>query len=160
MFDTNILIPTSIVKEASGLTDNQWTHFRQLGDTDENMAAILPGKPEVTGKARLFSPMRAVLVCIAADFVAVDVKAPLAAKIARKIMEAHQREPGVQQWAIIVTANGNVSTLPYQQTDLQTGFISGSRLRFAVVVDLQNYADQVATAIASAPKVIGGGDAE
>lgn len=158
MFEDNVYLPTGIVKRASGLTDNQMIHFRQLAATDANMAFVLPGKPELTGKPRLFDPLRTAMACLMADLVSVDVKAPLAAKIARRVMEAHQRQPEVEQWAIVVTANGNVSVLPYNQTDLRTGFISGSRLRFAVAIDLRNYADQVRRAIADAPRVIGGED--
>jgi hypothetical protein len=160
MFSNNILLPTKIVKEAANMTDNQMIHLRQLAESDQNVAAVLPGKPETTGKPRLFDPLRAALACIMADFIRADVKAPLAAKIARRIMEGHQQHPAVEQWAIVVTMNGNVSTLPYGQADLSRGAISGSRLAFALMVDLKNYAERVAAAIADAPKVIGGSDEE
>ncbi|BDI60754.1 hypothetical protein [Qipengyuania nanhaisediminis] len=156
----NTYLPSAIVAKEARLSDNQMTHFRQLAETDENMAAVLPGKPEVTGKARLFDPTQAALACIMADFIALDVKAPLAARIARRIMEARERQPQVEQWSVIVTENVNVSTLPFGQTELRTGFISGSRLRFAVVIDWRNYADRIERAIADAPRVIGGGDGE
>src|SRR5690606_28456183 len=103
-------------------------------------------------------PMRAALACLMADFIRFDMKAPLAAKIARRVMEAHQAHPDVEQWSVVLTDNGNVSTLPHDQAELRTGFISGARLNFALVVDLKNYADRVAAAIADAPKVIGGDD--
>jgi len=151
-------MPRSVVKEASGLAENQMIHLRQLAEMDPNVAFVLPGKPEITGKSRLFDPLRAAMLCLMADLIAVDVKAPLAAKVARRIMEAHQRQPDIEQWSIIITANRNISVLPYAQTDLRTGYISGSRLRFAVAIDLRNYAEQVAAAIADAPRVIGGGD--
>lgn len=158
MTDKATLMPTSIVKKAARITDNQMIHFRQAAETDENLAAILPAKPETSGKPRLFDPLQAALVCVMADFMAVDMKAPLAAKIARRVMDAHSDNPTVDQWAILLTDNGNVSTLPYSQSELRTGYISGSRLRFAVVVDLRTYRERVEEVIADAPRVIGGGD--
>lgn len=155
MFE-NLLMPRRLVKEASGLAENQMIHLKQLAETDPDMGFVWPQKPEITGLPRLFDPLRAAMICLMADLIAVDVKAPLAAKVARRIMEAHQRQPEVEQWSIVITANRNVSVLPYAQTDLRTGFISGSRLRFAVAIDLRNYAEQVAAVIADAPRVIGG----
>lgn len=154
----NTFLSSRIVKDEARLSDNQMTHLFQLAETDDNVAAILPAKPEVTGKSRQFNPLRAALACLMADFMEVDVKVPLAAKIARRLMEAHERQPAVQQWSIILTENGNLSTLPYDQTELRTGFISGSRLRFAVVVDWQTYADRIERLVANSPRVIGGGD--
>ncbi len=158
MTEQTILMPTSVVKKAARISDNQMIHFRQVAENDENMAAVLPAKPETSGKPRLHDQLQAALVCVMADFIAVDVKAPLAAKIARRIMDAHRDDPTVNQWAILLTDNGNVSTRPYSQSDLRTGYISGSRLRFAVVVDLCTYRERVDEAIADAPRVIGGSD--
>lgn len=158
MSTNKTLTTTTRAKEPARLSDNQVTYLFQVADTDENMAAVLPPKPETNGKPRLFDVSQAVVLCVIADFMAVDVKAPLAAKIARRVMDAHRDDPTVDQWAILLTDNGNVSTLPYSQSDLRTGYISGSRLRFAVVVDLRTYRERVDEAIADAPRVIGGGD--
>lgn len=158
MTEQIVFIPTGVVKKAARISDNQMIHFRQVAESDENMAAVLPAKPETSGKPRLFDQLQAALVCIMADFIAVDVKAPLAAKIARRIMDAHRDDPTVDQRAILLTDNGNVSTAPYSQSDLRTGYISGSRLRFAVVVDLRTYRERVDEAIADAPRVVGGSD--
>lgn len=160
MFDTKILLSPKIMRDVVPSYDTNINHWRQLADDDENMAAVLPGKPSSTGLARLFSPIQAALVAIMADFIRVDVKAPLAAKIARRVMEAHLAQPSVGQWAVVVTANGNVSTLAYDETGLRAGFVSGSRLAFALVLDLRNYAERVDAAIADAPNVIGGQDGE
>lgn len=159
MFD-NVLIPPRLMPDVVPTYHANISHWRQLADDNEDMAAVLPGKPSVNGKPRLFTPLQAALFAIMADFNAVDVKAPLCARIARRIMDAHERRPAVEQWAIIVTFNGNVSTQPYDHTALPGGFISGSPLAFAVVVDLRNYAARVEAAIEAAPKVIGGGDGE
>lgn len=126
--------------------------------TEADFLAIMPPKPEVNGQSRYFTGPQLAALCIATDFVGADVKAPLAARIARRVIEAYEARPEVAQWAIVVTDNGNVATLPYCQSDLRTGFISGSRFKFAVVIDLRTYADRVDAAIAAAPKVIGGGD--
>ena len=156
----NILIPPSVMPEIVHTYRDNINYWRQFADENADMAAVLPGKPSVNGKPRLFTPLQAALFAIMADFNSADVKAPLCARIARRVMEAHEAQPAVEQWVIAVTMNGNVSTLPYRATDLSTGGVSGSRLAFAVVVDLQNYADRVAAAIADAPKVIGGTDVE
>lgn len=158
MIEANTFLPSGIVKKAARMSDNQMIHFRQLAESDDNMAAVLPGKPEATGKPRLFDPERAALACLMADLVASDVKAPLAAKIARRVMVARETQPEVMRWVIVATDNGHVSTLPYNHTDLATGFISGARLRFALVIDWETYCERVAEAIADAPKIIGGGD--
>lgn len=156
MFDTNTLMPPRVVREFIPTYDSNINHWRQLADENDDMAAVLPGKPSATGKPRLFTPLQAALVALMADFMLAGVKAPLAARIARRIMESHQQRPEVDQWAIVVTANGNVSTLPYDETELRSGYISGARLAFAVAIDLQNYAERVAAAIAAAPVIIGG----
>ncbi len=158
MFDNRILMPPRTVKEIIPTFPANIDHWRQLADKDENMAAILPGKPTTTGKPRLFTPLQVALAAIMADFINVDVKAPLAARIARRVMDAHLAQPGIEQWFIVVTQNGNVSTMPYDQTELRTGFISGSRLAFALCVDLRTYADRVNAAVAELPTVIGGDD--
>lgn len=160
MFDTKILMPPRMVKEIIPSFPANIDHWRQLADDDENMAAILPGKPSSTGKPRLFNPLQIALAALMADFIHSGVKASLAAKIARRVMDAHLAHPAVEQWAIIVTSNYNVSTLPYAEVDLRKGIVSGSRLAFAVCVDLRNYADRVSAAIADFPTVIGGGDEE
>ena len=159
MFD-NVLIPPSVMAQIVASYHANIGHWRQLADENVDMAAVLPGKPSTTGKPRLFTSLQAALFAVMADFVAAGVKAPLAARIARRLMEAHERQPEVEQWTIVATDNGNVSTLEYNQAELRTGFISGARLIFALVVDLRTYADRVAAAIANAPKVIGGDDGE
>ena len=159
MFD-NVLIPPNVMARIVASYHTNIDHWRQLAENNEDMAAVLPGKPSTTGKARLFTSLQAGLFAVMADFVAAGVKASLAARIARRLMEAHASRPEVDQWTIVATSNGNVSTLEYNKTELRTGFISGSRLNFALVVDLRTYADRVAAAIADAPKVIGGDDAE
>lgn len=157
MFENALITPRMMPDVAPGYHANI-NHWRQLADDNEDMAAVLPGKPSVNGKPRLFTPLQAALFAIMADFFAAGIKAALAAKIARRIMEAHRRQPHVEQWAIIATANGNVSTLPFDQVELRTGFVSGSRLSFALAVDLKNYAERVAAAIADAPQIVGAVD--
>jgi hypothetical protein len=159
MFD-NVLIPPNVMPRIAPSYHVNINHWRQLAEVNEDMAFVLPGKPSTVGGPRLFTPLKAALFASMADFNHVDVKAPLCARIARRIMEAHLARPQVQQWAIVVTMNQNVSTLPYDEAKLSGGTISGSRLAFAVAVDLKNYADRVAAAIADAPKVIGVDDAE
>jgi len=158
MFDTDTLLPPRVLREFIPTYGTNINHWRQLADDNDDMAAILPGKRSATGKPRLSTPLQAALAAQVADFTSVGVKAPLAAKIARRIMDAHRLRPEVDQWAIVVTDNGNVSTLPYDETELRSGFISGARLAFALTVDLQNYADRVSAAIAAAPVVVGGDD--
>ena len=158
MFPTNIKVTSRIAMDAARVSGMQYTDYCQRVDPD--FINILPPKPEVNGQSRQFSATQFAALCIVSDFVIAGVKAPLAAKIARRVIEAHERQPEVEQWAIIATANGNVSTLPYDQVDIRTGFVSGARLNFALVVDLKTYAERVAAAIADAPKVIGGDDAE
>lgn len=133
-------------------------HWRQASEKDENLAYILPPKPSVNGKPRTFSRLQAAIFGCASTMVDAGFKTPLAAKMARRVMEAHLREPEVPQWALVHTANGNVATLPYNQTELRTGFISGSRFTFGIVIDLQTFFDRVDEAIADAPCVIGGED--
>jgi hypothetical protein len=159
MFD-NVLIPPRLMPEVAPTYHANIGHWRQLADDNEDMAAVLPGKPSVNGKPRLFTPLQAALFAIMADFNRVDVKAPLCARIARRIMEAHQQQPTVEQWVIVVTMNYHVSTLPYDEAALSKGVISGTRLAFALTVDLKNYADTVAAAIVGAPTIIGGDDGE
>ena len=158
MHNVNTLTPSRTVKDEARMTDNQMTHFFQLSEADENLAAILPGKSD-TGKARMFGPLEFMLACLLADLVAADFKTPLAARIVRRVKDAHMAEPKVEQWSVVHTANGNVSTLPYGQAELQTGFISGSRLSFALLIDLKTYADRVERAIEADKAVIGAGNA-
>lgn len=154
----NIKVSSRIAAEGARVGTMQLTDYYHR--TEEDFLAIMPPKPEVKGQSRFFTALQFGLLCIVSDFVCAGVKAPLAAKIARRVMEAHLAAPEVEQFVIVATANGNVSTLPYNQADLRTGFISGARLNFALVVDLATYSARVAAAIADAPKVIGGGDAE
>lgn len=158
MFDPNTLLTPRILREFVPTFDSNISHWRQLAEDNSDMAAVLPGKPSSSGKPRLFTPIQAALAALMADLIRVDVKAPLAARIARRVNEANQQHPAVEQWSVVLTANGNVSTLPFDQAKLSTGQISGAPLTFAFVVDLKNYADRVAAAIAAAPKVLGGDD--
>lgn len=156
----NVLIPPRLMPEVVPTYHANIGHWRQLADNNEDMAAVLPGKPSANGKPRLFTPLQAALFAIMADFNRVDVKAPLCARIARRIMEAHAAQPTVEQWVIVVTMNYQVSTLPYDEAALSNGVVSGTRLAFALTIDLKNYADTVAAAIGSAPVIIGGEDGE
>lgn len=156
MFPSNVLVSSRIAIDEARVSQMQYTDYCHR--TDDDFVAVLPPKAEVNGQSRRFTAPQFAALCILSDFVIAGVKAPLAAKVARRVMEAHVVDPSVEQWAIIATANGNVSTLPYDQVELRTGFISGARLNFALVIDLQTYADRVAAAIAAAPKVIGGED--
>lgn len=158
--DDHVLIPPSVMSRIVASYRANIDHWRQLAEENEDMARVLPGKPSLNGRPRLFTVLKAALFAAMADLVAVGVKAPLAARIALRVMEAHSQRPEVEQWSLVVTANGNVSTLPFDQSGLRAGTVSGSRLAFALVVDLKNYADRVAAAIADAPKVIGGDDGE
>ena len=159
MYD-NVLIPPSVMASVVASYHANINHWRQLADENQDMAAVLPGKPSLNGKPRMFTALQAALFALMADFNVAGIKAPLAAKIARRVMEAHETQPEVGQWVIVVTSNGNVSTLEYDQTDLRAGVVSGARLNFALVVDLRSYADQVAIAIADASRVIGGDNGE
>lgn len=159
MFNENVIVPPKTMGDIVPSYHSNISHWRQAADRDENLAAVLPGKPSENGRPREFTPLKVGLFMLLADLVTADFKTPLSAKIARRIMEAHQRQPEIEQWCVVHTANGNVSTLPYTEAGLETGYISGSRLTFGIVIDLKNYADRVSVAIAGAPRVIGGEDA-
>lgn len=160
MKNSQVLIPPVVMRSFVRTYDSNMAHWRQAAENDENLAAILPGKPSENGKPRKFTALQAVIFAAMSALVAADFKTPLAAKIARRVMEAHQRQPEVEQWAVVHTKNANISTLPYDQTELRTGYISGSRFTFALVVDLKTFTDEVDEVIANAPRVIGGDDAE
>lgn len=157
MFPVNIKVSSRIAAEGARVGAMQLTDYYHR--TEDDFLALLPPKPEISGQARMFTALQFGMLCLVSDLVVSGVKAPLAAKIARRVMDAHLAHPEVEQFAIVATANGNVSTLAYDEAGLSTGMVSGARLNFALVVDLKNYADRVAAAIAAAPKVIGGGDA-
>ena len=159
MFTNSILIPPAVMPEVAPTYHANIAHWRQAADNDDNLAAVLPGKPSENGKPRLFTPLQAAMFALMADLVGADFKTPLAAKIARRVMDAHLHQPEVEQWTVVHTANGNTSVLAYDQTELRTGYISGSRFTFALVIDLKTYADRVEEAIADAPRVIGVEDA-
>ena len=150
-----ILIPPAEMPSIAPSYYANIAHWRQAADHDQNLAAVLPGKPSENGKPRLFTPLQAACFALMADLVAAGFKTPLSAQIARRVMDAHLREPNVEQWAVVHTANGNISTLAYDQAELRTGFISGSRFRFGLVIDLKTYADRVEEAVADAPRVVG-----
>ena len=156
MFDTKIFTTTNVVAEATGLIGHGMTHLFQSEQPE--IVAILPEK-RGSGKTRHFTSLQFSCVALIADLLAAEFKLPLAGKIAHRVMEAHNREPNVEQWAIVHTANGNISTLPYTKASLETGYISGSRITFAITVDLKNYAERIQQAIADAPRVIGDDDA-
>lgn len=155
----NVQIATRAACEIARADPLQVTTGLYQSDNDD-LQAVLPPKPEVNGQPRFYNGVQCGLLAIITDFVGAGVKLPLAAKIARRIMDAHLAQPTIEQFVIVATDNGNVSTLVYNQADLLTGFISGARLNFALVIDLANYAARVTAAVADAPKVIGGGDAE
>lgn len=159
MFDNTILIPPSVMPEVAPTYHANINHWRQAADNDLNLAAVLPPKPTENGRPRLFTALQAGMFALMADLVGADFKTPLAAKIAHRVMDAHLRQPQVEQWAVEYIANGNTSVLPYDQTELRTGFISGSRFNFALVIDVKTYADRVEEAVADAPRVIGVDDA-
>ena len=148
-------VTAAIVSGETGLSGNAITDLFHRDQPE--IIAVLPEK-RGSGKARHFTPLQFALVALMADLVAAEFKLPLAGKIAHRVMEAHNREPNVEQWAIVHTTNGNISTLPYTKASLETGYISGARITFAITVDLKNYADRIERAIAEAPKVIGGDD--
>lgn len=158
VFIGNEQVATSVVAANIGFTDNQMTDLynRDLAALE----AIFPPKPDKKGKARYYNRPQFGMACLLGDLVAAGFKVPLAAQMARRVLEAHLLEPDVEQFAIVHTANGNVSTLPYSRALMETGFVSGSRFTFGIVIDLKNYADRVAEAIADAPRVIGGDDGE
>ena len=140
--------------------DPLWVTTGLFASDNEDVQAVLPPKPEVNGQPRYFTGLQCGLLALVTDFVGAGVKLPLAAKIARRVMDAHLFQPDVEQFVIVATDNGYVSTLPYNQADLLTGFISGARLNFALVIDLANYAARVKAAFDDAPKVIGEGEAD
>ena len=154
----NERVASTVVAKEMGFIGHQMTDLfnRDL----PAVIAILPPKAESAGKARFFNRTKFAMACLLSDLVVAQFKVPLAATIAQRVMEANERQPEVEQWAIIHTANGNISTLPYTEAGLSTGYISGSRLTFGIVIDLKNYADRVSVAIADAPRVIGGEDGE
>ena len=160
MFNGNVLLAPKAMAEFIPTYRDHINHWRQAADENTDLAAVLPGKPSENGKPRLFTPFQAGLFALMTHLVAAEFKTPLAAKIAHWVKDAHEREPTVEHWAVIYTDQGNVSTLPYTEAGLATGYLSGSRLRFALVIDLKNYSDLVERAIADAPKVIGGEDGD
>ena len=155
----NVQVATRAACEIARADPLQVTTGLYQSDNDD-LQAVLPSKPEVNGQPRHFTGLQCGLLAIVTDFTRAAVKLPLAAKIARRVMDAHLAQPSTKQFVIVATDNGNVSTLPYDQANLRTGLISGARLSFALVVDLANYAARVTAAVADAPKVIGGDDAK
>lgn len=158
IFTGNEKVTSTIVSQEAKFIGYQMTDL--FNRDHEEVQAILPPKSETMGKARLFNRAHFAATCLLADLMAADFKVPLAARIVRRVMDAHRKQPEVEQWCVVHTANGNVSTLPYDQAELRTGFVSGSRLTFAMLIDLKTYADRVDRAIADAPRVIGGEDAD
>lgn len=158
MSNINVELTPPIMRIVDPGYDGRIDHLRQAQERDDNVAFIMPPKPSVNGQSRRFSRLQAATFACMGTMVDAGFKVPLAAMMARRVMEAHLREPEVAQWAVVHTANGNVATLPYNQTELRTGFISGSRLTFGIVIDLQTFFDRVDEAIADAPCVIGGED--
>ncbi len=158
MLNKNLEIGPKVMPSICPAFRDHFDHWRQAAENNSDLAAVFPDKPSENGKPRLFNPLQAAMFALMADLVAADFKTPLAARIARRIMEAHLSATQVGQWSVIHSANGNVSTLAYDQAELRTGFISGSRLSFALVIDLKTYADRVDEAVIDAPRVIGGSD--
>ena len=160
MLQEKIELGPKIMRAICPAYRDHFDHWRQAAENNADLHAVFPPKPSENGKARVFTPLQAASFALMADLVACEYKTPQAAKMVRRVMEAHLRQPSVEQWGIIFTANGNVSTLPFTEAGLSAGYISGSRLKFALIVDLKNYADRVTAAIADAPRVIGGDDGE
>lgn len=129
------------------LTDPQVRDLRNRPNPD--LQRIVPGMNHATGFVE-WPPLKAGMFFFLTDLMRQGYKAPLAARIAARVMDAHLASPGIEQWAIVTTENGNVSTLPLASIDLTSGFISGSRLAFALVVDLRLYSERVERALADA----------
>lgn len=116
---------------------------RYIGSFDDPDLQRLIGRVNPRSGITEWSPLRAGMFFFMADLLKQGVKAPLAAKWAARIMDAHLASPEVERWSIVVTENGNTSSLPFDSIDLSTGYISGSRLAFALVVDLRMYDERV-----------------
>ena len=129
------------------LTEAQVRELR--GRVDHNVQRIVPRMNHAVGFVE-WPPLNAGMFFLMADLMAGGYKAPLAALIAVRVMDAHLASPEVEQWAIVTTENGNVSTMPFGSIDFRTGFISGGRLAFALVVDLRLYSERVERALAAA----------
>lgn len=140
-------LTTRKVAQQSGLPDSKAREFRNSGD--KNLERIVGRYNPASGIVE-WPPEKAGMFFFAADMMKQGYKAPLAAKLAVRVLEAHLASPTVEQWAVIVTENGNVSTLDFKSVDLATtGFISGSRLAFALIVDLRFYSERVEAVFAA-----------
>lgn len=139
MFDQNDLLTASVY----GQVRNPPKKIAEMRSSrDANMRRIVPPYMGRSGQLE-WPPLNFAMFCLAGDLVAAEFKIPLAAKIACRVMDAHLASPEVEQWAVVTTENGNTSTLAVNGLDLSTGFISGARLSFAMIVDLRTYDDRV-----------------
>lgn len=148
MFETksHLYLTTRKISQQSGLPDSRAREFRNSDDV--NLQRIVGRYNPASGIVE-WPPLKAGMFFLAADLMKQGYKAPLAAKLVVRVMDAHLASPEVEQWAIIVTQNGNVSTLAFDSVQLNTGYISGSRIAFALVVDLRLYSERVERALAA-----------
>jgi len=147
VFNQKSVLTTRKVSKLVHLTDAQVGELR--GRPDPNIQRVVPRMNNAVGWLE-WPPLNVGMFCLVADLMAGGYKAPLAAQIAVRVMDAHLASPEVEQWAIVTTENGNVSTMPFATIDLHPGFISGGRLAFALVVDLRLYSERVERALAAA----------
>ena len=68
MFDY-VLIPPSVMASIVASYHANINHWRQLADDNQDMAAVLPGKPSLNGKPRMFTALQAALFALMADFI-------------------------------------------------------------------------------------------
>jgi hypothetical protein len=138
---------TRRVAREAGLPDHFSRYVRRFDDPDLQR---IVGRLNPASGITEWSPLNAGMFFLLADLLKQGVKAPLAAKWSARVMDAHEAAPDIAQWAIVVTENGNTSTLAFDSIDLSSGYISGSRLAFALIVDLRLYDERVERLFAQA----------
>lgn len=79
----------------------------------------------------------------------------LAGRFASRLAAGIRQHPDAAQIVMVVTENGNVSTLPGQSLDFSGGFISGDLLRSAIVFDVRNARARIERAIAADAELVG-----
>lgn len=148
MFETKgyLNLTTRKVVQAVGVPDHCAGYFRR-GD-DPNLQRLVGIYNPASGLTE-WSPRKTGFFWLVADLLKQGWKAPLAAQMAVRVLEAHLAKPEVEQWAVVVTENGNTSTLDFSTLELSTGYISGSRHAYTLVVNLALYGERVERLLAA-----------
>jgi hypothetical protein len=101
------------------------------------------GEAANPGATRFHNPLGVAMIMFVDDLMRFGMKSPSAVRLADLVMEKAKINPDSDQLTVSMIGNGAMSVAPTETVELDTGFISGGHLAFALVADLRGYSRRI-----------------